>query len=352
LKLTLNILCRLYRPIYMPICLLISIFYSNLLLADDSAAEFIEFDDRPLEQELILPNWFKLSFLELSNDLSDAADAGKWGILIYFGRKDCPYCKAHLEKNWSDRGIVTYTQKHFDVIAIDVRGDRPVVDYNGKSYASEKEYAAKLKTNFTPSFLFVDVNAQKTMRLTGYHPPYQFRAILEFIADKHYLYETLASYMRRGETVAGLEESELNDHEVFSKPPFNLNRKKRPAKKPLAVFFEQPTCHACNVLHAGPLKSKKIIDDLKKMQVVQLDRNLDTPVITPSGKKTTAKKWAAQLGVYYSPTILFFDENGKELLRVDSVIRFYRLHGVLEYVLTKAYQKYETFQTWRHATRK
>ena len=333
-------------------CLSISIFYGKLSLAEESAADFIEFDDRPLDQELVLPSWFKLSFLELSNDLSDAAEAGKWGILLYFGRKDCPYCKVHLEKNWSDRGIVTYTQKHFDVIAIDVRGDRPVVDYNGKTYKTEKDFAAKLKTNFTPSFLFVDVNAQKTMRLTGYHPPYQFRAIMEYIADKHYVYETLASYIARGESIAGLEESEMNDHEIFSKPPYNLNRKKVAAKKPLAIFFEQPTCHSCNVLHAGPLKNKKIVESLKQMQVVQLDRNMDTPVVTPSGKKTTAKKWASELGIYYSPTILFFDEKGKELLRVDSVIRFYRLNGVLEYILTKAYLEHETFQVWRHNTRK
>ena len=346
-----------FRIFCLACCALISLVYAKFSVAAEtasveSAAEFIEFDDRPLDQELILPSWFKLSFLELGNDLDDAAVAGKWGILLYFGRKDCPYCKVHLEKNWGDRGIINYTQTHFDVVAIDVLGDRPVVDYNGVTYKTEKEYAAKLKTNFTPSFLFVDVNAEKTLRLTGYHPPYQFRAIMEYIADKHYLYEPLTSYMARGETVAGLEESEMNDHEIFSKPPYDLSRKKTPAKMPLAVFFEQPTCHSCNVLHAGPLKNKQIVDSLKKMQVVQLDRKLDTPVITPAGKKTTAKKWANDLGVYYSPTLLFFDEKGKELLRVDSVIRFYRLNGVLEYILTKAYLEHETFQHWRHATRK
>jgi len=344
-----NRLCRSFLFVY---TFLISLIYSNYSIADESAADFIEFDDRPLDQELVLPSWFKLSFLELSNDLADAAEAGKWGVLLYFGRKDCPYCKVHLAKNWGDRGITTYTQKHFDVIAIDVRGDRPVVDYAGNSFKTEKDYAAKLKTNFTPSFLFVDVNAQHTMRLTGYHPPYQFRAILEYIADKHYLYETLSNYIARGETIAGLEESELNDNKIFRKPPYNLNRKKVAAKKPLAVFFEQPTCHACNVLHGGPLKNGKILAELEQMEVVQLDRDLDTPVITPDGSKTTAKKWASKLGIYYSPTILFFDENGKEILRVDSVIRFYRLSGVLEYILTKAYLKYETFQTWRHSTRK
>ena len=217
---------------------------------------------------------------------------------------------------------------------------------------TEKDFAAKLKTDFTPSFLFVDVNAEKTLRLTGYHPPYQFRAILEYIADKHYMYETLASYIARGETIAGLEESELHEHEAFSSPPYQLNRKKKPAKKPLVVFFEQPTCHACNILHAGPLKNKDIVKSLKQMEVVQLDRYSNTPVVTPSGKKTTANKWAKKLGIYYSPTILFYDENGKELLRVDSVIRFYRLNGVLEYVLSKAYLEHETFQLWRHSTRK
>jgi len=342
----------LFRTALFVVGFSISLFYNVVSMADESAADFIEFDDRPLDQELVLPNWFKLSFLELANDLTDAQEAGKWGILLYFGRKDCPYCKVHLEKNWGDRGIVKYTQEHFDVVAIDVLGDRPVVDYTGNSYKTEKDYAAKLKTNFTPSFLFVDVNGQHTMRLTGYHPPYQFRAILEFIADKHYLYEPLSSYIARGETVAGLEESELNDNKVFRKPPYNLNRKKVPAKKPLAVFFEQPTCHACNILHGGPLKHEKILSELRQMEVVQLDRNLDTPVVTPDGKKTTAKKWAAKLGVYYSPTIVFFDESGKEILRVDSVIRFYRLSGVLEYVLTKAYQRYETFQTWTHSVRK
>lgn len=331
-------------------CVLINGFYAHCAIAvEDSAAEFIEFDDRPLEQDLILPDWFKLSFLELQADLADAKEAGKWGILLYFGRKDCPYCKAHLQKNWGDRGIETYTRDHFDVVAIDVRGDRPVIDYNGKSYKSEKEFAAKLRTNFTPSFLFVDVNGNAVLRLTGYHPPYQFRAVLEFIADRHYLYEPLRSYMARGETIAGLEESEMNESEIFSAPPFVLNRKKVPAKMPLAVMFEQPTCHACNILHAGPLKNKEILGKFKQMEVVQLDRKSTTQVVTPDGRKMTAKDWAEELGLYYSPTIVFFDEKGQEILRVDSVIRFYRLNGVLDYILSKAYLEYDTFQLWRHS---
>lgn len=344
---------RFFKSCLLIISLAISYLYCPLILAaEDSAAEFIEFNDQPLEQDLILPDWFKLSFLELQADLADAKEAGKWGILLYFGRKDCPYCKVHLKKNWGDRGIETYTREHFDVIAIDVRGDRQVTDYKGKVYKSEKEFAAKLRTNFTPSFLFVDVDGNAVLRLTGYRPPYQFRAVLEFIADKHYLYEPLRVYMERGETIAGLEESEMNDNEIFSAPPYVLSRKKIPANMPLAVMFEQPTCHACNVLHAGPLKNKEIVGKFKQMEVVQLDRKSSTPVITPNGRKLTAKQWAEELGLYYSPTIIFFDEKGEEILRIDSVIRFYRLNGVLDYILSKAYLEYETFQLWRHQHRR
>jgi len=315
--------------------------------AEDSAAMFIEFDDTPLEQDLILPSWFKLSFLELKNDIEELKQNGKQGLILYFGQKDCPYCKMHLEKSWSDKGIVKYTQDHFDVVAIDVRGDRPVTDAKGQAFKTEKAFAVANNTNFTPTLLFYDLNAKEVLRLSGYHPPYQFKAALEYVADKHYLKETLRTYLARAETLSGFEETELHTHPVFISPPFAFDRSRFPAPMPLVVFFEQPTCHACDVLHAGPLKDKTIVNLLKKMEVAQLDMSLPTPVLKPDGKRTTAKAWAEELGLYYAPTIVFFTEQGEEIIRVDSVIRFYRLQNVLEYVLSKGYVEYPNFQSWR-----
>jgi len=317
------------------------------VLSEDSAAMFIEFDDTPLEQDLILPTWFKLSFLELKNDIDESKQSGKQGLIMYFGQKDCPYSKMHLEKSWGDKGIVKYTQDHFDVVAIDVRGDRPVVDTKGQAFKTEKEFAVANSTNFTPTLLFYDLNAKEVLRLSGYHPPYQFKAALEYVADKHYLKETLRTYLARAETLSGFEETELHAHPVFISPPYAFDRSRFPAAMPLVVFFEQPTCHACDVLHAGPLKDKTIMSLLKQMEVAQLDISLPTPVLTPSGKRSTAKEWAEELGLYYAPTIVFFTEQGKEIIRVDSVIRFYRLQNVLEYVLSKGYVEYPNFQSWR-----
>jgi len=134
---------------------------------------------------------------------------------------------------------------------------------------------------------------------------------------------------------------------MFMSPPFALDRSRFAAAAPMAVFFEQPTCHACDVLHAGPLKDKTITGLFGKMEVAQLDMTLPTPVLAPDGKRMTAKTWAESLGIYYAPTIIFFSEKGEEIIRVDSVIRFYRLQNVLEYVLSKGYVEYPNFQSWR-----
>jgi len=136
------------------------------------------FDDEPLSEPLTLPDWFKVSFLDLPEDLEEAVANGKRGIILYFGQKHCPYCKAHLENNWGQKDIVDYTRKYFDVIAIDVRGQQTVIGLDGNEY-TEKEFAIKYNTNFTPSLVFIDRSGRMVLRLRGYRPPYQFRAALE-----------------------------------------------------------------------------------------------------------------------------------------------------------------------------
>lgn len=323
------------------------LFLGPLQGAEDSAAQFIEFDDTPLSQDIVLPSWFKLSFLELNQDIAELEENQKRGLIVYFGRKDCPYCKTHLEKNWGDRGIRVYTKKYFDVVAIDVQGQRAVTDTKAKSYKTEKEFSAHLKTHFTPSLVFYDKKGDEIMRLSGYHPPYQFRAVLEYVADEHYKKETLQRYFARGYIPLGYEESELNENELFIKPPYALQRGDYPAGSELVVFFEQPTCHACDVLHSGPLKEAGIVKQLSQLEVLQLDMYSDEPVITPQGKRLSAKQWAEELGLYYAPTIIFFDRVGKEILRIDSVVRFFRLNNVLQYILSQGYKEEKTYQLWR-----
>lgn len=316
--------------------------------AQDVGAEVTEFDDRPLTEPLAHPDWFKLSFLDLRDDLREASVAGKRGLVIYFGQKYCAYCKALLETNFGKADIRGYTQKHFDVVGIDIHGSDSVVDFDGAE-GNERWFALRHDVNFTPTLLFYDTAGRLALRLSGYYPPYQFRAALEYVADGHYRNEPFRSYLERADVPLVFDSGELNYASHFLPPPYALARTHRPAERPLIVFFEQPDCHACDVLHTGPLAEPEIVERLRRFETVQLNLWGKQPVITPDGKRTTERDWASQLNLFYAPTLIFFDNDGREILRVDSVVQFYRLRNVLDYVATGAYKEYPNFQRWRDA---
>jgi thioredoxin-related protein len=304
-------------------------------------------DDRPVQDEILYPDWFKFSFLDLQDDVSEARQEGKQGIAVYFGQRHCAYCKALMEINLQTPDIVNYMRKNFDVIALDIWGGRTVTDINGNTL-SEREYSIRENTNFTPSFIFYDADGRQALRLRGYYPPYTFRAALKYVAEGYYKEESLRTYLDRADPTAKFDLEDLNWQPFFARPPYALDRSHVPAQRPLVVFFEQRNCHACDILHSGPLSNRETAELLRQFDVVQLDVNADTAVLTPGGERRTASQWADELGLFYSPALVFFDESGKEIIRLDSVTRLYRLKGVLNYVLNKAYQQYPTFLEYRH----
>jgi len=317
--------------------------------ADDDG--FDSFEDAPLVEPLSNPPWFKLTFLDLSEDLADAIGNGKQGLMIYFGQKYCTYCKKLLEGNFGMLDILAYTQKHFDAVGIDIHGQREVTALDGSQW-TERSFSVTKKVNFTPTLIFLDRNKREALRLSGYYPPYKFRAALEYVADGYYLKESFRAYLARADVPLVFDAGDMSYEDFFSPAPYALDRSRWPGERPLVVFFEQGNCHACDVLHTGPLRQDDISRQFSQLEAVQLDMWSDTPVLTPAGEKTTAKQWAGKLGLFYSPTLIFFDERGEEILRVDSVVQFYRLRNVLEYVNSGAYRHYATFQQWRNVNRR
>ena len=163
----------------------------------------------------------------------------------------------------------------------------------------------------------------------------------------HHKEESFRNYLAKAETAFSYGQEALNEYPGFHPPSFLNQYANNKSKRPLLVVFERGRCHACDVLHAGPLNDPKIKQQLDKLDAVQLDMWRDVPVLTPLGKKITSKAWADELGLSYAPTLIFYDSDGKEIIRVDSVVGFYRLHGVLRYVTSGGYREYPTYQQWR-----
>ena len=311
----------------------------------------IQFDDTPLDDLLEYPAWFKQGFLALDEDLEEAVAGGKQGIIVYFGQKRCAYCKMLMDVNFKTPDIVTYTRQHFDVIPIDIWSPEEVTTPSGRSL-SQREFSQELGTDFTPSLVFYDADGRIALRLRGYYPPYQFRAALEYVAGGHYLRERFPVYMARGDQTLRFEQGDLVEEPFFSPPPHNLDRSHFPAELPLVVFFEQGDCHACDILHTQPLQRQSVRQLLNRFDSVQLDMWSDVPVIKPDGKRSTARQWAKELGIFYAPSILFFDEHGNEIIRVDSVVHLFRLRNVLNYVVSRGYLTEPNFLRWSSRMRR
>lgn len=325
-------------------CMVLWLVFGAVAAASDEILE-PGFDDSPLEEPVKLPDWFKLSFLDLQEDMADARRAGKRGLMLYFGQKFCPYCKVLVERDLAREDVQHYLQQHFDVVAVDTRGSRLATDFDG-TVLPESEYAQRMEAELTPTLLFFADQGQVALRLTGYHPVYELRAALEYVADGHFRNQRFKDYLARAEPTLR-PEGELNSAPFLSPPPHALDRSRFPAQRPLLVMFEQPECHACDVLHVGPLQADANRALLRGFEVVQLDVNATTPVITPSGQGTTARAWADRLGLYYTPTLVLYDPAGREIMRVDSVVHFNRLGNLLRYVLEQGYLRFDSYQEWR-----
>lgn len=330
--------------------ILLCSFIFTATYANSNVDDTLVFDDKQLEDVLEHPEWFKLSLGDLRDDLAEAIENKKQGIVVYFGQQRCAYCKKFFDTSLADIDIQNYLRKYYDVVALDIWSSEDIIDTDGKLY-TERELSIHYKTNFTPSLVFYDLNGKPVFRLRGYYPPYKFRAALQYVTEGFYVKETFPEYLERANPGDFFLLAGLNERDFFIQSPYNI-----PAllknKKATAVFFEQGNCHTCDLLHTGPLSNDMNIHELEKMNAIQLNMWAKTPVTLPDGTTSNAKDWAKSLGVFYTPSIIFLDETGKEIIRVDSVTQFYRLWGVLDYVNRKGYKKAKNYQDWRLQQRK
>ncbi|WP_126456244.1 thioredoxin family protein [Sulfuriflexus mobilis] len=288
-----------------------------------------------------MPSWFKQSFLDVRADVEEATESGK-RLMLYFHQDGCPYCAKLVNDNFTQsREVVSYTQQHFDVIDMNMWGDRSVVDLDGKDY-NEKTYAAGLKVWFTPTILFFNEQGKVILRINGYYDPAKFMHVLRYVAEKHETRMTFAEYYQQFTTPK--VHAALNSEAFFSNPPYDLASLSK-GERPVAVFFEQSGCSECDRMHQTTLKDPDTLAVINGFHVIQLDRHADTPLLTPTGEKTTARQWADKLNIAYAPSVVLFD-GGKEVIRIEAFLKTFHVQSVFDYVLSGGYKTEGSFQRY------
>ena len=277
------------------------------------------------------PEWFKASFLEIAEDVEEAAEAGKH-VMLFFHLNGCPYCAKTAE--YIDREpIRSELQQHFDAIAINIKGDREIA-MNEELNTTERLLAEHLKVRYTPTILFLDDRNRTVLRLNGYRSPEVFRVALDYVKNKAYLKQPFAAYKRtrlKQDRYAFIDNPLFEDIRDFSK-----------LREPVMLIFEDRNCISCDTFHRKLISRPEIATLMKRYRVTRLDADDDRPVIDFQGRKTTPRAWADRLGLSFRPGVVLFDQ-GKEVARVESLLFPFHFEQVLRFGLDGNHQRYASY---------
>lgn len=316
------------------VCILFSILLLPVFAAESKSGAYLG------AQSVESPHWFKDSFLEFEEDVAEAAQHNK-RVMLYFHQDGCPYCARLVEENFADPEIEAYVRQHFDGIEVNMWGDREVVSVGGNSF-TEKSFSAALKVQYTPTIIFLNEQGKVALRLNGYYPPDKFRLALNYVAQKQDKKQNFSSYAKaQFNPISG---SLMSEDFFLDLKDLQANRKD--SSRYLAVYFEAPGCEQCEILHKRVLTdapTRKLIHDMDNVQVSIYS---DKPIITPSGESLSQQQFATQLNIVYTPSVVFFNNSGEEVFRIEGFLKTFHFQSSLAYVLEQGYLSEPSFQRY------
>ena len=286
------------------------------------------------------PDWFKVSFLDLHEDIDEATENNK-RLMLFFFQDGCPYCKKLLEDNFGQRHIAEKTQKYFDVVAINIWGDREVTV--GDSVVSEKEFSAALKVQYTPTLIYFNEKRKPVFRANGYYSPEKFDVVLDYVGKHKEVELTFQDYLAEvdPQPASGVLYKDI----ASISTPGDLS-KALSKDRHLLVFFEQKKCAECDELHKEILSRPESINELKKLDTAFVDIWSNDKIVRPDGKTTTGRKWSKELGINYAPSLVYFNGEGEEVFRSDAYLRSFHIQSVMDYVSSGSYKSQKNFQRY------
>ncbi len=300
---------------------------------------------QPSPHAIRIPPWFAETFLDFREDVADAARQGR-RLLVYFGQDGCPYCKLLMETTFAETRVADKARRRFLPVALNLWGDREVTWVDGRRM-SEKELGRLLNVQFTPTLLMFDEKANVIVRLNGYFPANRLEAALDYVAGRMETRQPFAEYLQAA--IKDEASAALNEHPYFLKPPYDLATAAKRGGKPLLVIFERTRCASCDELHRDGLHRPEVDRLLRRFTVARFDAAAATPLTTPDGRAADARTWARSLGLPYVPALVFYDDRGAEVFRVEAYLRPFHLAAALDYVASGAYREQPSFQRFIQA---
>jgi len=111
-------------------------------------------------------HFFQPKFGDFRVELDTARQQGKKGIFLFFEMDDCPFCARMKATVLNQAEVQDAYRAQFLLYPIDVNGDTPMTDFQGKE-TTEKAFAFANRVRATPTLLFFDLDGKLVTRFTG-----------------------------------------------------------------------------------------------------------------------------------------------------------------------------------------
>ena len=319
------------------ILLLVGIVTSITAQQSTKDIKWIDGDD--FGKSAQIPYWFKESFLEIELDIEEALEAERL-LMLYFHQEGCPYCKATIEKNFSDPTTKDFIQENFDVVEINIRGSRSITLPNG-DIVDERAFSKLMKIQYTPTILILDDSGlnEPLERMNGFRPLPIFQETLLVVSGKD---------KELGFTLQS--EPKLVKENYFSE---NYNLSNFTGQKPIAIFIEKKDCAICQQMHREAFASKENYKALSDWHVIQIDVDeADQEIILPDGTSQNIGDFIAGREIDFLPTVILFGlGETEETFRMDSYLTNYGVKSTLQYIGSGDYKLQPDLQRWSDETR-
>ncbi len=142
--------------------------------------------------------FFNETWGDFREELANAKEQGKKGILIFFEMDECPFC--HYMKNnvLNQPEVQEYYRKHFLNFTVDIEGDVEMVNLKGKT-TKQKDFAFKeFRVRATPVIMIFDLDGKPMHRHTGKTSGVnEFMLMGEYVVDGHYKNTSFTRYKRK-----------------------------------------------------------------------------------------------------------------------------------------------------------
>lgn len=141
--------------------------------------------------------FFNETWGDYQEELANARQQGKQGILIFFEMDECPFCHYMKQNVLNQPEVQEYYRKHFLNFSVDIEGDVEITNLQGKQM-KQKDFAFReYRVRATPVIAFFDLDGKLIHRHTGKTSGVEeFMWMGEYIANDIYKEMSFTRYKR------------------------------------------------------------------------------------------------------------------------------------------------------------